>query len=123
MSARRRSQIVFPEIDPVLFSVFEVGGVEIALRWYAISPISAGLVGWQIVARRSAAPALWGGARARPAEGKYRRSADLDGRRRDRSAGGSATCSSTSRATMLANPAEIPAIWRGGMSFHGGFVG
>ena len=112
--------IPFPNIDPVLVSV-ELFGVELALRWYALAYIAGLLLGWRYVAWLCARPALWGGASPMPP----RRAEDLltwmiagvilGGRL--------GFVLFYQPAYYLANPAEILAVWQGGMSFHGGFLG
>lgn len=110
----------FPDIDPALVS-FELFGVELALRWYALAYIAGLVLGWRYVAALCARPALWGGAAPMPP----RRAEDLltwmvlgvvlGGRL------GYALLYQP--AYFAANPGEILAVWRGGMSFHGGLMG
>ncbi len=112
--------IPFPQIDPALLSV-EIAGREFALRWYALAYIAGLVLGWRYVAALCARPALWGG--ASPME--PRRAEDLltwmvigvilGGRL--------GFVLFYQPAYYLANPAEILAVWKGGMSFHGGFLG
>jgi phosphatidylglycerol---prolipoprotein diacylglyceryl transferase len=112
--------IPFPDIDPVLFR-FEVFGVELALRWYALAYIAGLVLGWQVVKWLCRRDDLWGGqAPMAPA-----RSDDLltwmvlgvilGGRL--------GYVLFYQPAYYAENPADILAIWRGGMSFHGGFLG
>jgi phosphatidylglycerol:prolipoprotein diacylglycerol transferase len=110
----------FPDIDPVLVSV-RLFGLELAIRWYALAYIAGLLLGWRYVAWLAARPGLWGGtAPLRPSQ------ADdlltwmilgviLGGRL--------GYVLFYQPGHFLANPAEILAVWRGGMSFHGGFLG
>jgi phosphatidylglycerol---prolipoprotein diacylglyceryl transferase len=113
-------QLPFPDIDPVLVS-FRVFGAEIALRWYALAYIAGLVIGWRYVAALCRRPALWGGSPPMPAA-----KADdlltwmvvaviLGGR--------IGYALFYQPAHYLGNPLEILAIWRGGMSFHGGFIG
>lgn len=112
--------LTFPQIDPVLVSV-EIFGREIALRWYALAYIAGLVLGWRYVAALCARPALWGG--TSPME--PRRAEDLltwmvigvilGGRL--------GFVLFYQPVHYLSNPAEILAVWRGGMSFHGGFLG
>ncbi len=106
----------FPAFDPVAVSLG-----PIAIKWYALAYV-VGLTGGWFVARRLAASApLWGCVRAPSAP-------DIDdlivyvalgvvlgGR--------VGYVLFYNFGAYLANPAEILAIWRGGMSFHGGFLG
>ena len=112
--------IEFPQIEPEIFSV-TLGGMTLALRWYALAYIAGLLLGWRYVASMMARPALWGG--SAPMEPK--RTEDLltwmvlgvivGGRL------GFVLFYQWEYYSQ--NLAEIPAIWRGGMSFHGGFLG
>ncbi|MBU3729987.1 MAG: prolipoprotein diacylglyceryl transferase [Beijerinckiaceae bacterium] len=108
--------IPFPAVDPVLFAVG-----PFAVRWYALAYIAGLLLGWLYARALVRRPALWGG-RPIPTE------TDLD----DMLVYCALGVILGGRLFyvlfynldfFLANPAEIPAIWRGGMSFHGGLVG
>ncbi len=112
--------IAFPAIDPVLISI-DVFGVELALRWYALAYISGLVLGWRYVAWLCARPVLWGGASPMPA-----------GRAEDLLTwmvlgvilgGRLGFVLFYQPAYFAANPAEILAVWKGGMSFHGGLLG
>lgn len=110
----------FPAIDPVIFSV-DLFGVELALRWYALAYIAGLVLGWRYVAWLCARPALWGGT----APMAPRRAEDLltwmvlgvilGGRL--------GFVIFYQPDYYMSHPAEILAVWRGGMSFHGGFLG
>lgn len=112
--------IPFPAIDPVLVTI-PLGFTELAIRWYALAYIAGLLLGWRYVARLMARPRLWGGeAPMRPDQ------ADdlltwmilgviLGGRL--------GYVLFYQPGYYAANPGEILAVWRGGMSFHGGFLG
>lgn len=106
----------FPTIDPVLIAIG-----PFAIRWYALAYIAGLLLGWLYARALVRRPALWGG-RPVPTE------ADLD----DMLVYCALGVIVGGRLFyvlfynldfFLANPAEIPALWRGGMSFHGGLVG
>ena len=108
--------IPFPALDPVLVSIG-----PFAIRWYALAYIAGLLLGWFYARALVRRPALWGG-RPIPTE------TDLD----DMLVYCALGVIVGGRVFyvlfynldfFLANPAEIPAIWRGGMSFHGGLVG
>lgn len=108
--------IPFPALDPVLISIG-----PFAIRWYALAYIAGLLLGWFYARELVRRPALWGG-RKIPSE------TDLD----DMLVYCALGVILGGRLFyvlfynldfFLANPAEIPAIWRGGMSFHGGLVG
>jgi phosphatidylglycerol:prolipoprotein diacylglycerol transferase len=110
----------FPDIDPALVSV-NLFGVELAIRWYALAYIAGLLIGWRYVAALCRRPGLWGGAAPmRPEQ------ADdlltwmilgviLGGRL--------GYVIFYQPAYFAANPLQIPAVWQGGMSFHGGLLG
>jgi phosphatidylglycerol:prolipoprotein diacylglycerol transferase len=112
--------LTFPAIDPALFSI-DIFGIELAIRWYALSYIAGLLLGWRYVVLLARRPALWGGSPAlSPAQ------ADdlltwmilgviLGGRL--------GYVLFYQPAYFAAHPAEILAVWQGGMSFHGGFLG
>ncbi len=106
----------FPQIDPVLvqFGPF-------AIRWYALSYIAGLVLGWQIAVRIAEAAALWG-TRARPDRGTlddllvyWAFGIVLGGRL--------GNVIFYDLDYYLSYPSEILAIWHGGMSFHGGFIG
>jgi phosphatidylglycerol:prolipoprotein diacylglycerol transferase len=116
----RPLQIVFPEIDPVLFS-FEIAGFEIALRWYAITYIGGIILAWLVVKALCRRPALWGGA---PPLRPERVDDLLTWMVVGIIAGGRlGYVLFYQPGYYLQNPQDILAIWRGGMSFHGGFIG
>jgi phosphatidylglycerol---prolipoprotein diacylglyceryl transferase len=106
----------FPAIDPIAVSIG-----PIAIRWYALAYI-AGLVGGWFYARRLAAQAgYWRGL-------KQPTATDIDdvivwvalgvvlgGR--------IGYVLFYNFGSYLQHPSEILAVWRGGMSFHGGFLG
>ena len=110
----------FPDIDPVLVS-FRVFGVELAIRWYALAYIAGLLLGWRYVVALMRRSALWGGA----APMRPEQTDDLltwmilgvilGGR--------IGYVLFYQPGYYAAHPAEILAVWRGGMSFHGGFLG
>ena len=111
----------FPDIDPVIFSL-ELFGITLALRWYALAYIVGIALGWQVIAALLRRTQLWKAATP-PME---------VGRLEDLLtyivigviAGGRLGYVLFYRPEYyLQNPLEIPAIWTGGMSFHGGFLG
>ncbi|MEM7498111.1 MAG: prolipoprotein diacylglyceryl transferase [Pseudomonadota bacterium] len=111
----------FPQIDPALFTV-EVAGIEFALRWYALAYIAGLVVGWRLCVWLMRRPALWPRQKAPMTPEQPEElltwmvlGVVLGGRL------GFVLFYTPSH--FLRNPAEIFAIWEGGMSFHGGFLG
>lgn len=110
----------FPNIDPEVFA-FDIFGVRLALRWYALAYVAGLLLGARYVAWLCARPRLWAGEPPMPP----RRTEDLltwmvlgvilGGRL--------GFVLFYQPAYFLSHPGQILAIWQGGMSFHGGFLG
>lgn len=105
--------LLFPDIDPV---AVQFGPVVI--RWYALAYLAGLLGGWQILRRMVPAwPTL--GALSRDDVDDFLLWATfgvvLGGR--------FGYVLFYKPAYFLANPAEIPQVWHGGMSFHGGLLG
>ena len=113
--------IPFPELSPEIFSV-SLFGMEFALRWYALAYIAGLLLGWRLIVALMKRPELWPQNRS-PME--PRQVEDLltwvilgvviGGRL--------GFVLFYKPGYYLANPAEILAVWEGGMSFHGGLIG
>ncbi len=108
--------IPFPHIDPVAIALG-----PFAIRWYALAYVAGIVGGWWLSRRLAAAPALWGATR-RPTQ------TDMD----DQIVwialgivlgGRIGYVLFYNVESYIAHPAEIFTIWRGGMSFHGGFLG
>lgn len=112
--------IPFPNIDPAIFTL-SLGDFSFSLRWYALAYIVGLVLGWRYVAWMMKRPALWRGEPPMaPAEAEELLTwmvvgVILGGRL--------GFVLFYQPGYYLANPAQIPAIWNGGMSFHGGFVG
>jgi phosphatidylglycerol:prolipoprotein diacylglycerol transferase len=107
----------FPAIDPVLV---EVG--PFAIRWYALAYIVGILLGWWYAKRLVATRSIWGPA------GPPMKPADIDDFVVYAALGiilggriGYVLFYDLPR--FAADPTEIVALWHGGMSFHGGFLG
>ncbi len=112
--------IQFPEIDPALISV-TVFGTELALRWYALAYIAGLVLGWWLVVRLARRPALWGGP---PPLTPQLTEALLTWMVLGVVLGGRLGFVGFYQWEYYSqNLAEIPRIWQGGMSFHGGFLG
>ena len=114
------ASLPFPDIGPDIISI-PIGDFTFALRWYAMAYIVGIVIGWRIALRAVRNPAIWGG----NAPMKPEAIEDLltwiivgiivGGRL------GSVLFYNFSY--YMANPLEIVMVWRGGMSFHGGFLG
>lgn len=106
----------FPVIDPVLVNIGPV-----PIRWYALAYIAGLLLGWWLMRRLSAHERLWDG-RVRPSIVSlddllvYAALGVVLG-------GRIGYVLFYNLDYFLAHPASIPAVWEGGMSFHGGLVG
>ena len=106
----------FPHIDPIAIAIG-----PFAIRWYALAYVAGIVGGWWYSRRLAAAERLWGGVR-RPT------GTDMD----DLIVWIALGIVLGGRAgyvlfynfgSYLRDPLEILTIWRGGMSFHGGFLG
>jgi phosphatidylglycerol---prolipoprotein diacylglyceryl transferase len=106
----------FPMIDPVAIAIG-----PIAIRWYALAYVVGLLGGWFYARRLAAREKLW-----RPVRAPTATEIDdlivwvafgivLGGRL--------GYVLFYNLPAFLANPIEIFAVWHGGMSFHGGFLG
>lgn len=108
--------IPFPAIDPVLIHLG-----PFAIRWYALAYIAGLVFGWRYILRLISQSRLWKG----PAPVSAAEIDDallwavfgviLGGR--------IGYVLVYDPARFFAHPLEIPAVWHGGMSFHGGAVG
>ena len=113
--------IPFPDISPEAFSL-TLFGFTLSLRWYALAYIVGILVGWRISVAALKRPHLWAGGRSpmTPAQLEALLTWIIVGI----IAGGRLGYVLFYRpGHFLQNPWEIPAIWQGGMSFHGGLIG
>ena len=108
--------IPFPHIDPILVHIG-----PLAVRWYALAYIVGIIAGWFYARAIIASPRIWGGAAPFTV-------VDFDdfiiwvtlgiilgGR--------IGYVLFYNFPHFAAHPAEIFALWKGGMSFHGGFIG
>ena len=113
--------IPFPNLSPEVFSI-SIGGVELALRWYALAYIVGILIGWRIVIHACARPAIWG--RDMPLMTREQIDDLLTWVILGVIIGGRlGFVLFYQPGYYLQNPLEIPMIWQGGMAFHGGFLG
>jgi phosphatidylglycerol---prolipoprotein diacylglyceryl transferase len=106
----------FPIIDPVAISIG-----PIAIRWYALAYVVGLLGGWFYAKRLAARSALWAPIRQpKPIDVDdlivwVALGVVLGGR--------VGYILFYNLSAYLTHPLEIFAVWRGGMSFHGGFAG
>lgn len=113
--------IPFPNINPEIFAI-DIGGFNLALRWYALAYIAGIVIGWRLILRAINTPRLWLNDTAPVSKQQIE---DLmtwiivgiivGGRL--------GFVMFYQPAYYLANPVEIPMVWQGGMAFHGGFLG
>ena len=111
----------FPNVSPELFSI-SIFGMEFALRWYALAYIAGILIGWWIAVAAVKRPTLWADDTPpmRPEQVEELLTwvilgVILGGRL--------GFVLFYQPGYYLQNPAEILAVWQGGMSFHGGLIG
>ncbi|SEP81095.1 prolipoprotein diacylglyceryl transferase [Thalassovita taeanensis] len=116
-----QAMIPFPDISPEIFSI-PLFGFEFALRWYALAYIAGILIGWRIVVAAVKRPNLWPNDRApmTPAQVEDLLSWVILG---IILGGRLGFVLFYKPGYYLRNPTEIPMVWQGGMSFHGGFLG
>ncbi len=106
----------FPVIDPVMINLG-----PLPIRWYALGYIVSLVAGWLIAARLVRRDSLWGDAPRPTAESLddllvyVAFGAVLGGR--------IGYVLFYNFSFFLENLAEIPILWKGGMSFHGGLAG
>ena len=109
--------IPFPDIDPV---AFQLG--PIAIKWYGLAYLAGLLLGWLYIRRLLSQPKLWAGDLAPFVPEKvddlliYVVAGVLLG-------GRLGFVLFYEPSYYLENPLDVLAVWKGGMSFHGGFFG
>ncbi len=109
--------ITFPDIHPVALSIG-----PLAIKWYGLAYMTGLLLGWLLVRRMLSSPKLWSPDKAPFGIDKtddllllMTLGVIVGGR--------VGYVLFYNPAYFIANPLEIPAVWHGGMSFHGGFIG
>jgi phosphatidylglycerol:prolipoprotein diacylglycerol transferase len=113
--------IPFPDIAPEVFSV-TLFGTTLSLRWYALAYIVGIVLGWRLAVAALRRPGLWAG--GQPAMTPAELEALLTWIILGIIAGGRlGYVVFYQPGHFLQNPWEIPALWQGGMSFHGGLIG
>ncbi len=108
--------LAYPSIDPVLIAIG-----PLPIRWYALAYIAGLVLGWAYARALVKQKVFWGG--AAPLD-----PLDIDDLLLSAAMGvilgGRLGYVLFYNAEFyLAHPAEIFAVWKGGMSFHGGLVG
>lgn len=113
--------IAFPNISPEIFSI-NIGGMTLALRWYAMAYIIGLLLGWWMITRAVKTAALWLPGNAPLTAEQVERlltwvilGVIIGGRL--------GYVIFYAPQSALADPLSILRLWEGGMSFHGGFMG
>lgn len=116
-----QTYLPFPDIGPDIFSI-TLFGMTLALRWYAMAYIVGLILGMVLIKALLRRPGLW------PAEKAPMPSAEVDDLLTYMIIGvivggrlGSVIFYHP--GYYLQNPLQILAVWNGGMSFHGGFLG
>ncbi len=113
--------IQFPDVSPEVFSV-TIFGFAFALRWYALAYIVGIVIGWRITVAALRRPRLWRDMipGMTPEQLENLLTWVIVGI----IAGGRIGYVLFYKPSYyLSHPAEIPILWEGGMSFHGGFIG
>ncbi|MEM7566277.1 MAG: prolipoprotein diacylglyceryl transferase [Pseudomonadota bacterium] len=109
--------IPFPVIDPVLL---QIG--PFAIRWYALAYIAGLVLGWWQLSRLMSRDALWPG-NAAPMSKAHLDDFLLWATIGIVLGGRLGYVLFYNPGYYLENPGEALAVWQGGMSFHGGFLG
>lgn len=121
MTALLPAALAYPDIGPEIVSI-DIGPITLALRWYALAYIAGFLIAWWLVLRMIHSPALWGqsGPPMSPEQPEQLLTWIIIG---VILGGRLGYVLVYQPGYYLSNPVEIPMIWQGGMSFHGGFAG
>lgn len=113
--------IPFPDLSPFVFpnGLF---GTAIPLRWYALAYIVGIIIGWRVAVMALKRPRLWANDTApmTPTQLENLLTWIIVG---IIGGGRLGYVLLYKPAYYLSHPIEIPILWEGGMSFHGGFVG
>ena len=107
----------FPHFDPVLIHIG-----PLAIRWYALAYIAGILLGWWYCARLVKRTDLWAPA-APPISARQIDDLVLWITVGVIVGGRAGSVLFYGGDTYAKNPLDVFAIWKGGMSFHGGFLG
>lgn len=113
--------IQFPDISPEAFA-FDVFGLHLAVRWYALGYIVGITIGYLLIRRAISRPALWAG--EQPAMTRAQLEELLTWMVLGIIIGGRlGFVLFYQPGYYLSHPIDIVKVWQGGMSFHGGFLG
>ena len=113
--------IPFPDIGPDIFSV-TIFGMTLTLRWYAMSYIVGLLIAWRVMVHSVRRPNLW--PMNTPPMTAEQTEELLTGVIIGVVVGGRlGNVLFYEFEYYVNNPIEIFKIWKGGMAFHGGFLG
>ncbi len=111
----------FPNISPEALS-FDLFGLHLAIRWYALGYIVGIGIGWWIIRMAITRPRLWAGEQPAMTKAQLEELVTwmvvgiiLGGRL--------GFVLFYQPGYYLSNPLDIFKLWTGGMSFHGGFLG
>ena len=108
--------IPYPVIDPVAIAIGPV-----AIRWYGLAYMAGILLGWLYARRLVSRPDLWGG---KPPMTASQADDFLLWITLGIVVGGRLGFVLFYEPSYFwQNPMEIPAVWNGGMAFHGGLIG
>ena len=114
--------IEFPSfLRPEIFAI-NLGGFELALRWYALAYIFGFIIGWRLILVALRKPAMWpnGTAPMTPEQVESLMTWSIIG---VILGGRLGFVFFYQPAFYLANPMQILRVWEGGMSFHGAVIG
>ncbi|TLP67292.1 prolipoprotein diacylglyceryl transferase [Parasedimentitalea maritima] len=116
-----QAMIQFPDLSPEIFSI-SIGGMEFALRWYALAYITGIVIAWRLAVAALKRPALWPNQTPpmRPEQVEDLLTwiilgVILGGRL--------GFVLFYQPSYYLSNPTQILKVWEGGMAFHGGLIG
>ena len=108
--------LAYPSIDPVLIAIG-----PLPIRWYALAYIAGLVLGWAYARALVTQKAFWGG--TPPFDPLAIDDLLLSAAMGVILGGRLGYVLFYNAGFYLAHPGEIFAVWKGGMSFHGGFVG
>ena len=113
--------IPFPNLSPEIFAI-DLFGIHFALRWYAMAYLVGVVIGWRLSVMALRRAVLWRNdtPTMSPDDAEDLMTWIIVG---VIGGGRLGYVLFYKPAYYLAHPIEIPMVWQGGMSFHGGFIG